>query len=687
MNIPTILAAAFLASTAQAQLSLPSVFSDHMVLQRGIQLPVWGRAPAGQSVRIELLDAVGASRAAATAQVGIDGRWRTQLPSLTASATPLTLRVTCGSESIVRGDVLVGEVWLCCGQSNMEMSVAASDDGAQFAASLPSTVRCFTAPHEMAPSPRDDQSAQWVVATSQTAGHFTAVGAWFAARLQSSLDVPIGLLSINWGGSPAEAWTPANCVGKHPTFASAVAAQQAQGAAFEQRSPSDVKVAAEQASRAYDAAIGAYWEALQTKDPGFQQQWQRGTADSSSGWSVGQVPGAHGAALGTESLAKFDGGTWWRRSVTLPQSWVGRDLKLSLGPIDDSDVAWVNGTEVGRTTGLHAAARNYLVPAAAVRAGSNDVTVFVLDTGGAGGMYGTIDQLVIAPSAPTGLTGADVKPVSLAGEWRWKRGLEGGGDFAPTSVTTAAVNPLATWNAFGSMWNAMMAPIATYGVRGAIWYQGESNADRAAQYRELLPLMIRAWRESWRQGDFPFGIVQLAAFHAASENPVEGVWSDLRDAQLNTMRVVPKCGLAVTLDVGDANDIHPRNKKAVGERLAGWALAQVYGKGGEWSGPIFKSATTRGATMVIEFDHADGLSALGGAAVGGFAIAGADGKFEWATATIQGSTVVVSNEKVRNPTTVRYAWSCNPVRANLINGAGLPASPFATDRPTTIPSH
>lgn len=686
MNIPTILAAAFLASTAQAQLSLPSVFSDHMVLQRGIQLPVWGRAPAGQSIRIELIDANGKSRAEATAQTGVDGKWRTQLPSLTSSAMPLTLKVTAGSESIVRSDVLIGEVWLCGGQSNMEMSVGASDGGSAFAASLPSTVRCFTAPHDMAPSPRDDQPAQWVVATPQTAGGFTAVGGWFAAKIQKSLDVPIGLLSVSWGGSPAEAWTPAKFAGKHPMFASTVAAQQAQGEAFDHRSPSDAAVAAEEASRAYDAATSAYWLGLQAKDPGFQQQWQQGTIDSSGGWVVGQVPGAHGSAAGTESLAKFDGGTWWRRSVSLPQSWLGRDLNISLGPIDDSDVAWVNGIEVGRTTGRPAAARNYRVPAAAVRVGSNDIAVFVLDTGGAGGICGQADQLMIVPSATTGLTGSDANPISLAGEWQWKRGIEGGGNDAPTTVVQPPVNPLATWSAFGSMFNAMMAPVATYGLRGAIWYQGESNADRAAQYRELLPLMIRAWRESWRQRDLPFGIVQLAGFRAPSDDPVEGVWAELRDAQLNTMRVVPKCGLAVTIDVGDAADIHPRNKKAVGERLAGWALSQVYDQGGEWSGPIFKSAKVQEATMVLTFEHADGLASVGGAPLGGFAVAGSDGKFEWGSATIQGSTVIVSSPKVPSPTTVRYAWSCNPVRANLINAAGLPASPFATDRPTTSPT-
>ncbi len=686
MNNSMIVMSLCVASAASAEITLPAVFSDHMVLQRGIPLPVWGKASAGQAIRVDVLDATGTSLSAVEGQVGSDGRWRVQLPMLLASAAPRTLRVTCASESLSRSDVLVGEVWLCGGQSNMEWPIGASAGGGEFAAQLPATVRCFTAPHEKAVAPLDAQNAQWMVATAQNAQNFTAVGSWFAAKIQAELDVPVGVLSINWGGSFAEAWTPANIAVEHSMFAARVAYQQAQGRAYEQRSAAEKQLDLSHASSAYDSAVAQYWKTLEVSDPGFEQQWQSAPVDASSGWSTGVVPGAHGTTAGTESLAQFDGGTWWRRSVTVPQSWVGRELRLALGPIDDSDVAWVNGTLVGRTTGLHSASRNYVVPSAAVRSTAVEIALFVLDTGGAGGMTGSGDRIVIRPGSTEGLAAADAKPVALAGTWQWKRGLEGGGSFAPTPPTGTS-HPLLEWKAFGSMWNGMMAPVATYGIRGALWYQGESNSDKAQEYRQLLPLLIRSWRTAWQQGDFPFGIVQLAGFQQASENPVEGTWSELRDAQLNTMRSVAACGLAVTLDVGDANDIHPRDKKSVGNRLAGWALAQVYGKGGVWSGPIFESAANQGATIVLTFDHASGLQTVGGAPVGGFAVAGSDGKFEWASAVIQGSTVVVSHPKIAHPTTVRYAWSCNPVRANLINAAGLPASPFATDRPSTEPTH
>ncbi len=499
----TLIVALALSCSASADISLPSVFSDHMVLQRDMPVAVWGSAAANQPVRVEAIDAKGTCVVGATATADPAGRFSVRLASMTATSDPLVLRVTCAGESIERRDVLVGEVWLCGGQSNMEWAVGGSDGRDALAQSLPSTVRCFRAPHEMAAHPQGDQLAQWAVADPQTTMGFTAIGSFFAAKVGSSLGVPIGILSINWGGSPAEPWTPADLAQKHPMFAATVAQQQSAGAAFEAQAPAQLE--------------------------------------------------------GTQSSSP---------------------------------------------------------PAT-------------------------------APAAPT--------------------------------------HPLAQWTSFGSMWNAMMAPVVPYSIRGALWYQGESNADRAAQYRELLPLMIQSWRAKWGEGDFPFGIVQLAGFRAASDNPVEGVWSDLRDAQLNTAQVVPNCGMAVAIDVGDADDIHPRNKAAVADRLAAWALSQVYGKGGEWCGPLYRSSEVRGSTVVLSFDHAEGLAGARGASVGGFAIAGNDGKFCWGDAKMEGSTLVVSSSQVAAPVAVRYAWSSNPTRANLVNAAGFPASPFATDRPKTMP--
>lgn len=444
--------------------SLPRVFGDHMVLQRDRSFFVWGAARALATVRVELMDASGSIRASGQSVVGADGRFKVQMPALASERTPLRLRVECAGSRTERHDVLVGDVWICGGQSNMEWSCGSSDGASEIAMELPIDVRCFTVPHLMDASERTDVDARWVVAGKEATPAFTAVGSWFALKIEREVGVPLGLLSVNWGGSPAESWTPR-------------------------------------------------------------------------------------AALAAEPL----------------------------------------------------------------------------------------------------LSAAAATPAS------------------------------ADWGAYGSMWNGMMAPLAGYAVRGALWYQGESNADRADKYAVLLSTMIRGWRRAWGQGAFPFGIVQLAGFRAASDNPVEGEWSMLRDAQLQVSREVPACGLAVTIDVGDAADIHPRNKRAVGERLAAWALADVYGRGGARGGPLLRLSEVRGDEMVLSFDQADGLTVRGGGALGGFAIAGEEGAFEWADARIEGTQVIVRASAIPNPRRVRYGWSSNPVRANLVNGAGLPASPFATD--------
>ena len=682
--IASVIVAISLPTIARADIALPSVFADHMVLQRDIAVPVWGRVKAGQMVDVSIVDGSGEVISSVQAKSGDDGKFMARLPAMSACKNPLTMKISAAGESAQRVDVVVGEVWLCGGQSNMEWNVGGSTGGSAFAQTLPSTVRCFTPPHEMAAHPMEDLPTQWVVSTPQAALGFTAIGSWFAAKVGTTLDVPVGILSINWGGTRAEPWTPSDLALSHPMFATAATAQQSAGAAFEKMSPAEMQAAMAGETHAYQDAIDAYWKAFQMSESGFASQWATEPMDAAHGWRAGQVPGVFGTVAGTESLAKFDGASWWRRTITVPNSWAGRDAKLLLGSIEESDIVWINGTEVGRTTGLWQAPRTYSVPSAALHAGVNEIAVLIVDTFGAGGFTGKSDGMLLQLTSTDGVPAADAKPIAIAGEWQWKQGL-------PSTVQApvapkALSHPQAQWAAFGSMWNAMMSPVVPYAIRGALWYQGEANAGEADQYRELLPLMIRSWRAKWGQGDFPFGIVQLAAFRAASENPVEGEWSALRDAQSNTARVVSNCGLAVAIDIGDAGDIHPRNKKAVADRLAAWALSQVYARGGEWSGPLYQSSLVQGAKMVISFDHAEGLAGASGAPVNGFAIAGADGKFEWADAKVEGSTVIVSSPKVPTPTTVRYAWSSNPVRANLVNSAGFPAPPFATDMPETKPN-
>ena len=364
-------------------------------------------------------------------------------------------------------------------------------------------------------------------------------------------------------------------------------------------------------------------------------------------------------------LPEFDGVVWFRKEFDLPESAANKDGTLRLGPIDDIDTTWVNGVRVGSTS-TWTDPRIYKVPGRVLKAGRNVVAVRVLDTGGGGGIYGQADQLKFEP-------GDGGQPIALAGPWQYKASVP----LAQTKPVPQRLdnNP----NVTTVLYNGMIAPLVPFGVKGAIWYQGESNAGRPMQYRTLLPTMIRDWRARFGVGDFPFLIVQLANFMAVQQQPVEPGWAELREAQLLTALKEPRCGLAVAIDIGEANDIHPRNKQDVGGRLALAARGIAYGQSIEYSGPVFKSMEVTGGKARLRFEHVGGgLVAKGGEPLKGFAIAGADERFVRGEATIEGDAVVVWSSEVAQPVAVRYAWANNPI-CNLYNQAGLPASPFRTD--------
>ncbi len=367
-------------------------------------------------------------------------------------------------------------------------------------------------------------------------------------------------------------------------------------------------------------------------------------------------------------LAGFDGGVWFRKTFELPASWAGRDILLSLGPVDDRDTTFVNGARVGSLSQWDAP-RTYKVSASLLKPGVNTIAVRVLDTGVGGGIYGKPEQLKIET-----LDGSRMAPISLAGEWSYRVSValadlksqppqQGGNDFSVPVIR----------------YNGMIAPLLPFAIKGAIWYQGETNVGRAAQYERVMASLISDWRARFESGDFPFLVVQLASFLERRDAPVDSEWARLREAQLHVSRNVPHSGLAVTIDIGDAKDIHPKNKQDVGERLALVALARVYGRKVEYSGPTFRSMKIEGARARLSFEHASGgLVPKDGGRLKGFAIAGEDGRFVWADTDVEGKQVVVSSPEVKRPVAVRYAWADNP-EANLYNRAGLPASPFRTD--------
>jgi sialate O-acetylesterase len=454
------------------------------------------------------------------------------------------------------------------------------------------------------------------------------------------------LIPSSWGGTVAEAWTSAEGLAPLSEFQPEIARVQA--------------VAEGKSGDDYAEIIQKMY---QEKDLGTRQGWHTvATVD----WRTVQIPQPFEQA----GLPDYDGIVWFHKDFDLPAGWAGKDLKLDLGTVDDMDTTWVNGVKVGQMNRFDLL-RSYTVPVAIVKPGKNFITVRVLDTGGPGGLTGQPEQLHLAPVGDP-----QAAPLSLAGAWQMR-------DSTPLPQLGVLPSPHSSDNPnqVTVLFNGMIHPLLPFAIKGAIWYQGEANADRAKQYRRLLPALIGDWRRRFGVGDFPFYIVQLAAYQATNATPRENHWAELREAQAMTAQHIAHSGLAVAIDIGNANDIHPKNKREVGRRLALNALAKTYGEKIDCSGPQFHSMKIDGDKIRIKFSHADGGLTAKGGKLAGFAIAGAEHKFVWATAVIDGKTVVVSSPEITRPTAVRYAWDINPV-CNLYNQAGLPAIPFRTDDET-----
>jgi sialate O-acetylesterase len=633
-----------MADEAPARPFLHPLFSDHVVLQRDVPVPVWGWAEPGQRVKVTL--------AGQSVQTTADakGKWLAKLGPYPAGG-PHVLAVA-GPKDVEVKDVLVGDVWICSGQSNMEWGVASSNNSAKEIASADHPrIRLFSVPKKIALEPTETVESSWQVCSPESVPGFSAVGYFFGRELERELGVPIGLIHSSWGGTVAEAWASAGALGAMSDFKTPL--EQVRAEKAEEGKP-PVK---------FDQAMASWWK---KNDPGTSDQpsWSDPKLDATA-WKTMKLP-THWEQGG---LPDFDGLAWFRKEITLPETWDGKAAKISLGPIDDRDTTFVNGVEVGHLDQWNLR-RNYKVPAGVLKAGRNVIAVRVLDTGQGGGFAGNEQDMNLT------LEGNDkVEPIALAGDWAFKAST-------PMNELSSPPEPFgANPNKVTVLYNGMIAPLKPFPIKGAIWYQGESNAGRAAQYRKLLPTMIKDWRDSFQVGDFPFYIVQLANFLEVKQEPGESSWAELREAQFLTTKALPNVGIALAIDIGEAADIHPRNKQDVGRRLALNALGSAYGKDVETSGPVFKAKEVKGHTIRLTFDHVGGgLVAKGGEKLEGFAIAGEDGKFAWADAVIDGDAIVVSSTKVEKPANVRYAWADNPA-CNLYNQAGLPAVPFRTDAP------
>ncbi|MBE9586890.1 9-O-acetylesterase [Mucilaginibacter sp. JRF] len=617
-----------------------------MVLQQKTNVNLWGMASADKNVVIT----TSWNKKSYTIKADAAGNWKTKVATPTYGG-PYTITFNDGEQTELK-DVLIGEVWVCSGQSNMEMTPTAMyGDIVNFpqekaAANFPQ-IRMLKIENATNIKQQTEFTTRgdWQICTPETFPKFSAVAYFFARNLYESKHIPIGIINTTWGGTIAEAWTSGDALKQMPAFAPKVEAMES--------SPTEKELLAR-----YENELHQWIGLIDKKDPSYANgklPWiESGYSDAA--WKTIKVPGF----WEKNGMPDFDGIVGFRKVINVPAAWAGKDLVINLGALDDMDVTWFNGVEVGHNE-IYFANREYTIPGKLVKAGENVIAVRVFDTGGNGGF----DEKPVN-IAPVGKPG---EAINLAGDWKYNI-INKMTDMPPMPYRPDGPNRPTV------LYNAMVNPIINYTIKGAIWYQGESNADRAYQYRTLFPLMINNWRNKWGQGNFPFYFVQLAAYMPKDKAPVESAWAELREAQLLTLKQ-PNTGMAVTIDIGDGGNIHPANKQDVGRRLALIARAKTYGEKVNYSGPVYTSAKANGNAMELTFSNAAGLKAKGDKPTG-FAIAGADKKFYWADAKIEGNKVIVSSAEVTAPVAVRYGWGNNP-DCNLYNADDLPASPFRTD--------
>ncbi len=650
-----------MSESSQPGTRLAALFSEHVVLQQGRPLPVWGWDAPGQrlSVRLRAPGAAG-ELAVASGSADASGRFLLELPAL-GDGGPYELVVE-GSRQLLVRDVWIGEVWLASGQSNMEWKVGLADNApAEIAQARWPRIRMFkVAPRAML-EPQSDTSGEWAVCSPETVADFSAVGYFFARALHEARAVAIGIIDSTWGGTCIEAWTSQEALAPVLPELPALRAQLRAELAELPR-----------LQREYEQAFLSWQRQALPGDDGNQglaRGWARPDLDV-SGWPELPLPGywqTHGLS--------FNGVVWFRRDVDIPASFGGQELVLSLGAIDDFDDTYFDGEAVGRTPpgtqGAHQLSRRYRLAAGKVKPGRRTLAVRVFDHFGNGGFAGPTAELYLARADGAG------ERIALAGSWRYQ--VEREIPLVPMSVFQSAPPVplgLALHNAPASLFHGMVAPLVPYALRGMLWYQGESNAPRAAQYRALQVALIRDWRARFGQGQLPFYLVQLANYRAA------GDWPFLREAQAQATSE-PGTALAVSIDVGDPLDIHPRNKQEVGRRLSLLARACTYGERELCAaGPRVQGVTILGPQVRVHFAEARGLRTRDGGPVRGFELSSAasDGEapFVAVSGQIVGEEVWLEAPAGSAPRVLRYAFADDP-DANLENGAGLPAEPFRSD--------
>jgi len=619
---------------SNANVRMPLLFSDGMVLQRNKTIPVWGWADANEKVEVRF------NKQIKTIKADKNGKWMVKLDAEKAGG-PFELNII-GKNKIVIADVLVGEVWICSGQSNMEFQVYKTMNAkAEIEDSNYPMIRHFGVAQDLSGSPKEDLKAgKWAVCNKENVGDFTAVGYFFAKKIYAELKIPIGIINTSWGGTCVETWTSREAFENSEDFKDMIAEvpQVDLDAIFETYKKSVLDNLKN--VQGFDVTMT---NENQFKELNFQD----------TNWPEIKVP----SLWENQQIGNIDGVVWMRKTIVLSAEQAKKEAVLHLSKVDDEDVTYVNGIQVG-TNNIWESQRVYKIPAGVLKEGVNVIAVRIADYTGGGGIYGDPADLKI-----------DFKDSNIPLEGLWK--------FNVVQVKIA-ISP----NSYPSLlYNAMVNPLIPYAFQGVLWYQGEANVGRAKQYKIAFPLMISDWRTKWNQGNFPFYFVQLSTFDEYGGNSKKGSkWAELREAQTQTLRLT-NTGMVVTTDIGNAKDIHPTNKQDVGKRLAAIALNNVYNKKMVYSGPAFLSQEIKGNQIILTFDNlGSGLSSSDSNGIlKGFEIAGTDKVFHSAKAIIQNNKVIVSSENVPNPVAVHYGWADDDTEINLFNKEKFPASPFRTD--------
>ncbi len=638
-------------ASISAKVRLPKLFTNNMVLQRDMPVKIWGWADAGEEITITFLEN---EYSTVTSSFGA---WEIKLPSQKAGG-PVEIEVV-GNNSIKLENILFGDVWICSGQSNMYFRTAAAKNSYRDINDANyKKIRLFQIDKDSHYQPKEDlASGKWLECSPKTVRGFSAVAYFFGRELHKEIDVPIGLIHTSWGGSSIQAWMDGETIKKFPDYHDEVLEIEKTPNYFEQ-------LEQEYENNGGNLLVSEIFK----QDPGFNDDGSLSSSEffTEGKWNEIKVPG-YWEDLGLED---YDGTVWYRKQFEIPDAFRNNDLQIDLGWIDDYNFAFFNGEKLGQTY-YKGSERRYTIPKEKVKKWVNEILICVYDKGGKGGFWGPRKSHLKIKDDDSGLN------LDIQGLWKFKVGSTK----ANIELNLTKTNKQPQKRALPTfLYNAMIASLTEYAIKGAVWFQGESNAGNGAEYAKLLPAMIEGWRDKWNQGNFPFLIVQLANYGNPDTTPGQSNWSELHEAQLKTLKV-PNTGLAVTVDLGDAMDIHPKNKQDVGHRLMLSAMKVAYGKSVVSSGPIYKSMEVIDGRVVISFTNVGSglLSKSKFGYLNEFAIASKDKKFVWAKAFIQDNKVVVYCDDVPKPIAVRYAWSGNPDEANLYNMEGLPASPFRTD--------